>query len=124
MFFTMSPDIRPLTDAADLDDVLSRSSLHPVVLFKHSETCGMSFQAREEVQAAVAEPGWPVDVHLISVQRSRPVSNEIALRLGVRHASPQVLLVKDGQVQWQATHMAITARALRTAVLRHASPTS
>lgn len=108
----------PLTTSDEFRLALSQSATQPVVLFKHSETCGMSFQAHEEVAAALADPAWDTDVHLVSVQRSRPVSNEIADRLGVRHASPQLLLLRDGVVRWQASHLSITAAALTQALAR------
>lgn len=108
--------LRPLASVDDLTTVLARSASRPVFLFKHSETCGMSWQAHEEVRTALADPAWDTAVFLVTVQRSRPVSNEIAHRLQVRHASPQMLLVADGEVRWQASHMAITADAMRRAV--------
>jgi len=110
----------PLTTTDDLSAVLARSATQPLFLFKHSETCGMSFQAHEEVTSALESPDWTTDVHLVSVQRSRPVSNEIATVLGVRHASPQILLVHEGAVRWQASHMSITAAALRRAIAQWA----
>ncbi len=78
----------------------------------------MSFQAREEVLAALERESWDTDVYLVSVQRNRDVSNAIADVLRTRHASPQALLVSNGEVRWQATHMAITADALERAVGR------
>lgn len=106
--------LRPLTTLDDLTASLARSWTQPIFLFKHSETCGMSVQAREEVLAALAGPGWETDVYFVSVQRSRPVSRAIAERLKVRHASPQLLLVAAGEVRWQATHLSITAEAMCT----------
>jgi bacillithiol system protein YtxJ len=109
----------PLTTLTTIDDLhaaLARAATTtPLFLFKHSETCGMSWQAHEEVMAVLDDPAWEADIHLVSVQASRVVSNEIARRLQVRHASPQLLLVADGVVRWQATHLAITAAAIRKA---------
>ena len=111
--------LRPLTTLDDLTASLAHSWTQPLFLFKHSETCGMSFQAREEVLAALAGPGWVTDVYLVSVQGSRLVSSAIAERLQVRHASPQLLLVANGEVRWQATHLSVTAEAMRRACTRH-----
>lgn len=110
--------LRPLTSTAALDAAIASSATAPVLLFKHSETCGMSFQAREEVLAALERESWDTDVYLVSVQRNRDVSNAIADVLRTRHASPQALLVSNGEVRWQATHLAITADALERAVGR------
>lgn len=108
--------LRPLASVDDLSNALERSATQPVFLFKHSDTCGMSWQAHEEVLAALDDPAWHTMVFVVTVQRSRPVSNAIAQQLQVRHSSPQVLLVADGEVRWQASHMAITADAMRKAV--------
>lgn len=114
--FDQTDTLRPLASVDDLTTVLERSATQPVFLFKHSETCGMSWQAHEEVRMALGGPEWDTAVFVVTVQRSRPVSNAIAERLQVRHASPQMLLVADGEVRWQASHMAITADAIRRAV--------
>ena len=41
---------------------------------------------------------------LIVVQHARPVSNAVVERFGVRHESPQALLLRDGRVVWHASH--------------------
>ena len=107
-----------LTSLEALDALIAQSHRGPVLLFKHSETCGLSLQAHEEVTALVADATFDVPIHLISVQRSRPVSQAVADRLGVRHQSPQMLLVHDGAVAWHTSHLAITADAVRAAVAR------
>lgn len=111
-------DVSPLTSLEALDALIVESGARPVLLFKHSETCGLSLQAHEEVQDLVADATFEVPVHLVSVQRSREVSNAIAERLRVRHQSPQMLLVQDGEVAWHTSHLAITADAVRAAVAR------
>ena len=108
--------MRVLTSLDALEAALASAASDPVLFFKHSETCGMSLQAHEEMRDLVADPEWPVPVYLVSVQASRPVSNAMAARLGVRHASPQVLLVRDGAVQWHTSHLAITVGAIHAAV--------
>ncbi|WP_246369897.1 monothiol bacilliredoxin BrxC family protein [Saccharibacillus deserti] len=35
---------------------------------------------------------------------SRPVSNAIEGNLGVKHESPQILLIRGGEVLWHASH--------------------
>src|SRR5918993_3634047 len=105
-----------LTTLDAFEAALASAASRPVLFFKHSETCGMSLQAHEEVRDLVADPNWDVPVYLVSAQASRTVSNAIAARFGVRHASPQVLLVRDGAVQWHTSHLAITVNAVQAAV--------
>lgn len=113
-----------LSSLTQLDELLGGSGPRPFYLFKHSETCGMSLQAYEEVREAVDGSEFATPVYLVSVQASRPVSQAIAARLRVVHQSPQVLLVQDGTVRWHTSHLAITADAVRAAVEQHGFATS
>ncbi len=57
------------------------------------------------------------------MQYARALSNHIAETLGVRHETPQVLLVKGGEVFYHASHFDISTGALREAVdLARAEP--
>ena len=110
----MPPRFLPLATLHDLDDALAASMAGPVLLFKHSPTCGTSAMANEELTALVEGSGDPaVPVYRLDVWTARPVSNAIAERFRIRHASPQVLLVDHGDVVWHATHYRITAREVR-----------
>jgi bacillithiol system protein YtxJ len=113
--------MRTLTTLEALDTALASASDRPILLFKHSETCGLSLQAHEEVLTLLADPAWDVPVYLVSVQAARHVSTAIATRFGVRHASPQALLVRDGAVHWHTSHLAITVGALQGAADRMAA---
>lgn len=110
--------MRVLTSLESLDAALAGAATHPILLFKHSETCGLSLQANDEMLAFVEDHAGDVPVYLVSVQGSRPVSDAIAARLGVRHASPQLLLVRGGVVCWHTSHLAITVDAIQAALER------
>lgn len=51
----------------------------------------------------------------MKVIEDRPVSNEIAARLGVKHESPQAILVRGGKAVWHASHRQVTAANLAAA---------
>jgi thioredoxin len=87
----------------------------PTVLFKHSATCSISISVKREYDAFVRQ--YPdVPTRLVVVQDERSLSNAIADVLQVRHESPQALVVKEGQVLWQASHHRITAERMAAAV--------
>jgi bacillithiol system protein YtxJ len=50
------------------------------------------------------------------------LSDTVAERLGVRHESPQALLIKDGRAVWHASHWSITSEALVSALRSYAQP--
>lgn len=112
-----------LTNLDELDAALARTAAEPILIFKHSPTCGISAQAHEEIVTLLADAGWRTEVYMVIVQEGRLVSNEIAKRLNLRHASPQILLVRDGVVRWHASHFRVTARAIRDALQRGSAPT-
>ena len=53
---------------------------------------------------------------IIEIQRARDVSGAVAERTGVRHQSPQALLIRDGKVVWYASHYSIQATAIDQAL--------
>ena len=91
----------PVSDAAALDDLFARSEDAPVLLFKHSTTCPISAHAYREMSRLDA--GAARQVALVVVQTARPLSNEIAQRTGVRHESPQTILLRRGLPVWTTT---------------------
>lgn len=104
--------IEPITDTAAVDAAIA--SGETLWLFKHSNTCGISMAADEQVRAYSAQ--HPDDRILqVIIQTHRPVSNYIAEAVGRVHQSPQIFLVKAGAVEWAATHYSITASAMAEA---------
>ena len=99
-----------VTETSSLDELTERSKERPVVIFKHSLTCPISSAAYESMEAFDGE------VALVEVQRARALSTEIESRLGVTHESPQVIVLNNRQVVWNASHFKITAEAVAAAV--------
>jgi len=113
----------PLTVLSTLDGLeaaLSGSNGRPLLLLKHSLTCGTSAYAHAEVEGFLSEPGLPADACVVHVQTGRAISDAIAERFGLRHESPQLLLITHGQVVWHASHRRITRREIAAALGRHA----
>jgi bacillithiol system protein YtxJ len=51
---------------------------------------------------------------LIVVQRSRDVSTAVAEKTGIRHESPQALVLKNSKVVYHASHYDVTAKDVET----------
>jgi bacillithiol system protein YtxJ len=105
-----------LQSVDELDAALAESRQRPVLLFKHSRTCGISCEALDELHSHLTEPAGNATYKLITVQSHRPVSDAAATRLGIRHETPQAILIKDGAVIWCASHFKITAQELNRAI--------
>jgi bacillithiol system protein YtxJ len=100
----------PMTGQAAVEQLVDQSAQHPVIVFKHDTSCPISRAAYGEMQQ------FTQDVALIDVAREYDLSQAIAERMGVAHASPQVLVLRDGQAAWSASHYDITHDAVTQAL--------
>lgn len=110
----MLDSFHEITTPQDVLRALDRARYEPVVFYKHSNMCFTSLRARQRM-LALTEPGDP-PVYEVVVQRARAASGEIAARLGVRHESPQVILVAGSRVLFSASHSAVQPDAIRAAL--------
>ena len=106
----LEKELVELHDTESLDLFLKGSNGRPLILFKHSNSCGISSLAYKEM-AGVEQP-----VGVITVQRSREVSDEIERRFGLSHETPQVLIVRNNELLWSASHGQVRAHAVKAAL--------
>ena len=93
-----------------LDRLFSTSHDRPVVIFKHSITCGISSGVRRVVEQV------STDVNVIVIQTHRDLSNEIAYRTGIRHQSPQAIVLVNGRPVYHASHYDIEAAHIEASI--------
>jgi bacillithiol system protein YtxJ len=53
---------------------------------------------------------------MVLVIEDREVSDAMEERFGIRHESPQAIIVSRGQPVWHANHFQVTAKALEAAI--------
>ncbi len=99
----MAARIVKIESSEQLDELYERSFDEPVVLFKHSERCGISFDVLEHTTSIDG------DVHVVVIQEQLALSAEIAARTGHRHQSPQAFVIENGKPVYHATHYGIDA---------------
>ena len=104
------PNFQTVSDAAALEQLFERSKEGPVLLFKHSNACPISARAYSEMT------GVETPVSIVVVQQSRDVSREVEQRTGVRHETPQALVIRNGRAVWNASHFDITSDVVEQAV--------
>lgn len=102
----------PVSTQEDLDQLLAASNEQPVVLFKHDYACSISVRAYFDLAKV------PGDVSLIDVERNHALSQAVASRLHVRHESPQVIVIRDGEPVYAASHWNISPDAVTRAAGR------
>ena len=100
----------------NVDEVLKASHDKQILILKHSTACPISRKAKSEVDRFL-EQNKDMEAYLVVVQQQRPVSNELARKLGVVHESPQLLFIRDGAARKVLTHSEIRHRAIEQEVM-------
>lgn len=101
---------RKVASEEDVDQILSASNFRPQIVFKHSSSCGISFFAKRSLDTPKLLENEDVDLHLIDVIRERSISLAFAERMGIRHESPQIFVLKNEEVQWHDSHNSVNAK--------------
>ncbi|REB07979.1 bacillithiol system redox-active protein YtxJ [Sporosarcina sp. BI001-red] len=97
----------------DWNRVVEQSNHHdPVLVIKHSTTCPISAAGYREFQSFETK----IPKYCVIVQTSKDVSRKIDEDTGVKHESPQAILMKNGEVVWHAAHYDIQQSNLKKAV--------
>lgn len=101
-----------LADEQQIEEIIQQSRQKPQLIYKHSYRCGVCAFSKSELDSAAVTVTSQADMYFVDVINSRKVSNKIAEEFGVRHESPQVLLLVDGEVAWHKSHGSIKADSL------------
>lgn len=90
-----------LTTMADLDAAFDASGEQTTVVFLHDPWCPISAMASRQMNQL------EFDFLKLDVSRDYELKAEIERRTGVRHESPQVIMLRDGVAVWNASHGSI-----------------
>ncbi len=102
-----------LEDEEGLENVLASSADQVCMIFKHSTRCPLSSMAKERLESKWAFDESQIKAYYLDIIRFRSLSNAIARRFGVRHESPQVLLISAGSCLFDCSHLDIRVSALK-----------
>lgn len=103
----------PLTSFQQLDHISERSSQVPVLIFKHSTRCSVSFMAKLRLESDWDFSNEEIEPYFLDLIAFRSISAEVAERFAVHHESPQILLIKDGECVLDASHLDITVEEIK-----------
>ena len=101
-----------LSSVAQIAEIEKESAEIPVLILKHSTRCSISAMAKNRLELY-----WDKEVALkpyyLDLLSHRDVSNALAEKFKVEHQSPQILLIKNGQCVYHASHTEIDYNTLK-----------
>lgn len=107
-----------LTTEEQLNQLIADSHQKPVVIFKHSVSCGTSAMAKHGLEREWNFTDKDLDFYYLDLLAYRPISNKIAEVLSVTHQSPQVILISKGKAVYTTSHQAVSISGIRSGLQR------
>ena len=106
------PDYHALDATSTVHELIEQSHHHPVAILKHSTTCPISSLGKARVDRALSTDALDMPVYLLDLLRHREVSNLVSELTGVRHESPQLIVLHRGKAVYDSSHLNIDPAAL------------
>src|SRR5690606_26222974 len=104
----MNKNWKTLDKLEQINEIKKESETRTVLIFKHSTRCSISAMAWDRLKRNwKAEDSEKLSPYYLDLIRYRELSNEIAEKFAVEHESPQVLIIKNGEATYHASHMGI-----------------
>jgi bacillithiol system protein YtxJ len=101
-----------------LDALRAESKNQPVIIFKHSTRCSISQTALSRLERNWKEEEMTaVKPYYLDLLSYREISNRITDLFDVEHQSPQVIVLKDGEVVFHKSHFEIDFQGIKNASL-------
>ena len=99
-----------------LDELISLTQDNAVLIFKHSTRCSISMMALTRFESEWDLNISNCDLYFLDLIAHRDISNKIAEITGVIHQSPQVIVLRKGEVLYEESHNSISARDIKKEV--------
>lgn len=93
-----------LTTPEEVRQIVERSIHRPQIIFKHSTRCSISDMAKGRLERGSNDLELMAEVHYLDLIRYRDTSNFIAELLNVKHESPQILVIRNGECILEQSH--------------------
>ncbi len=106
----------PLQSEAEVEQLKERSRKIPCLLFKHSSKCNISSIAKYRLESDWSFDTDEVEVYFLDLLKHRTTSAYIAETFAIWHESPQVLLIINGECEYDASHLSIRVEEIKEAL--------
>lgn len=109
-------DWKTIESDLQLQAAIDESYERPVVIFKHSITCGISAAAKYRLEEQWDFSQEELSFYYLDLLAYRSISNKIAEELGVTHQSPQVIVLENGRAIYDTSHHQVSVSAIRNQI--------
>ncbi len=97
----------------DLNAAIENSNTKNVVIFKHSTRCIISKTVLKNFENEAENSNTEnIDFYYLDLLNYRNISNEIAEQFNITHQSPQVILIKNEEAIYNASHDEISLETI------------
>jgi len=106
--------MKKLNEIQDIDKIIELSHAKLQLIFKHSTICPVSRMSYEKMLAEYPLTDEQADLYYLGVIEQRPLSNYVAEVLNIRHESPHIRAVRNGEFMFRESHLMIDPKILTT----------
>ncbi|KUJ53055.1 bacillithiol system redox-active protein YtxJ [Chryseobacterium sp. JAH] len=93
----------------DLEEAIKKSYTAKIAIFKHSTSCFISKTVLRNFEKEIEESQENgTTFYFLDLLAHRNISNKIAEDFGIRHESPQLIVIENGNEINNASHQDIT----------------
>jgi len=97
----------------DLKAAIEKSHTGRIAIFKHSTSCFISKTVLRNFEKEIENSDQQAaDLYYLDLLAHRPISNKIAEEFGIRHESPQLIVIENGKAVKNASHQDISISQL------------
>lgn len=111
---TAAPPFPAIHTVEALEALFARSNDATVLLLLDAPDCPIGLNARAEMERLDVPAG--AECAAVDVASGRGLTRLVEAWTGVRHESPQILLLRRQRAVWHASHYDVTAEAVRLAL--------
>ena len=104
---------KELSSVEELDKLIDSPNA-VFALFKHSTRCAISAVAKKRLELSWEKQNPEIPIYYIDLIQNRTLSNYIAEKFNVMHGSPQLILLRNGQSIYHASHLSINPKSIAT----------
>jgi bacillithiol system protein YtxJ len=104
---------KEITSVEEFNEMLNAPTDKAKLFFKHSTRCSISSMALKGFEREWNVSSDDFELYFVDLIAHRDISNAIAAESHVEHQSPQVVVWRNGEVVYNASHHHIDAQKIQ-----------